>query len=89
MNQTVGAYASANAATDIAVIASLTPSNYIANSGTLLSNYILPKSATGNIGTITAAPLTITYIANPEIEAPRIEQLAIGTDRQHRMKRIQ
>ena len=50
----------ANATT---VSTALTASNYVATSGTLLSNYILPTSASG-AGTITKATLTIT--ANSE-----------------------
>ncbi|CAB3809604.1 YDG domain-containing protein [Paraburkholderia fynbosensis] len=52
-------YGQANAGTRI-ISGSLVPGNYTANSGTLLSNYLLPASATGP-GTITPAPL---YIIN-------------------------
>ncbi|WP_233885688.1 YDG domain-containing protein [Paraburkholderia flagellata] len=50
-------YAQANAGTRT-VSGALVPSNYTANSGTLLSNYLLPTSASG-LGTITPAPLFI------------------------------
>ena len=33
--------------------------NFTANAGTDLNNYTLPTSATGNVGVITAAPLTL------------------------------
>ncbi|WP_165186690.1 YDG domain-containing protein [Caulobacter soli] len=46
------------------VVAQLTPPDYVANAGTLLSNYILPTAATGP-GTINPAPLVITVIGNP------------------------
>lgn len=62
--QTVGAYASANAGTGILVTTNLSPNNFLANDGTLLSNYTLPTSASGAIGTITPASLTLLYTAN-------------------------
>ncbi|WP_158762622.1 YDG domain-containing protein [Paraburkholderia acidiphila] len=52
-------YASANAGNWI-VSGSLVPGNYTANSGTLLSNYLLPTTASGP-GIITPAPL---YVIN-------------------------
>lgn len=58
-----GSYASPNVGTGLPVTASLGASNLTANSGTLLSNYSVPTSATGAIGAIT--PATLTYVANP------------------------
>jgi len=58
VDQTSGTYASANAGTGIGVTATLGASSYTANAGTVLSNYILPTSATGQVGTITPAVLT-------------------------------
>jgi hypothetical protein len=60
--QTAGTYASAHV--DVnggsgAVSANLASSQFTANSGTLLSNYTLPTSASGNVGTITPAALTV------------------------------
>jgi hypothetical protein len=52
-------YASANAG-NWSISGSLVPGNYTANSGTLLSNYLLPTMASGP-GTISPAPL---YILN-------------------------
>jgi hypothetical protein len=62
VSQTAGTYASANV--DVnggsgAVSANLASSQFTANSGTLLSNYTLPTSASGNVGTITAAALIV------------------------------
>ena len=62
--QTLGAYADPNVANNTAlskgvVSATLNNANFTANAGTDLNNYTLPTSATGNIGVITAAPLTI------------------------------
>ena len=62
VSQTAGTYASAhvdaNGGTG-AVTANLLSGHFNANSGTILSNYTLPSSASGNIGTITPAPLTL------------------------------
>ncbi|MHB1881021.1 MAG: YDG domain-containing protein, partial [Acidithiobacillus sp.] len=60
-------YASANAGTQ-GLSATLTPSAYTpTNSGTLMSNYVLPTSATGT-GTITPAPLYVTGVtANSKV----------------------
>ena len=64
VTKTSGAYASANAGRGIVVTASLAPPDFQANSGTNLGNYILPVSASGTIGTILPAPLTIAYLAS-------------------------
>ena len=62
--QAAGAtYASANVGV-WAVNVDLTPQDYIAATNTLLSNYILPTSATG-MGEITPAILSIAVINNP------------------------
>jgi hypothetical protein len=62
VTQTAGTYASpnvnANGGTG-AVSASLLPTHLNANTGTLLSNYSLPTTASGNVGTITPAALTV------------------------------
>ena len=60
INQTVGTYASANVGTGIRVTASLDPANFVAGANTLAANYVLPTSASGNIGTITRKQLTAT-----------------------------
>ena len=60
-------YSSANAGSSIPVNATFTPTNFVANSGTNLANYILPTSATG-LGTITPAPLVLDgLIANNKV----------------------
>ncbi|MEP9360906.1 YDG domain-containing protein [Sphingomonas sp. KR3-1] len=61
--RTTGAYDSANAGTRT-VTAALTGADYAANSGTLLSNYLLPTSATG-AGAIDRANLTVTITGYP------------------------
>ncbi len=62
VTQTTGAYASpnvnANGGTGL-VSASLLPSHFSAGPGTLLSNYTLPTTASGNVGTISPAALTL------------------------------
>jgi len=63
VGQTVGTYASPNPEDNQGtgrVTASLQPSHFNANAGTLLSNYTLPIAASGNVGTITAPPPTVT-----------------------------
>ena len=57
--QAQGSYNSANVVGASTVTASLTAGNYTANNGTLLSNYVLPTSATGT-GSITPAQLSVT-----------------------------
>ena len=64
VTRTTGTYASANAGTGILVTAALAPSDFLANSGTNLANYVLPTTASGTIGTILPASLSITYLAN-------------------------
>jgi filamentous hemagglutinin family protein len=63
VTQTAGTYASANAGSPIVVTASLASGNFSANVGTILANYILPTTASGAIGSISKADLTITYNA--------------------------
>ncbi|WP_426193946.1 YDG domain-containing protein [Massilia sp. DWR3-1-1] len=58
VTQTVGTYASRNVGTS-SVSATLSGSNFVANNGTVLSNYTLPTSASGS-GTITAKSVTLT-----------------------------
>jgi filamentous hemagglutinin family protein len=60
VDQTVGAYASANAGAE-SVSASLAAANYVAGSGTNLANYSLPTLVSG-AGTITRAPLNVVDV---------------------------
>ncbi|HEY2052152.1 MAG TPA: YDG domain-containing protein, partial [Caulobacteraceae bacterium] len=57
------AYLTANAGTQ-SVTATLATSDFTPTGSTLLSNYILPTTASGT-GTITPAPLTIIIVGNP------------------------
>ena len=59
VGQTSGTYASFNVGSALGVSATLASGNFTAASGTLLSDYSLPTLAAGNIGAITAAPLTV------------------------------
>ncbi|WP_340315208.1 beta strand repeat-containing protein, partial [Rhizorhabdus argentea] len=61
INQTVGSYATPNAGTNIVVSANLVATNFTAGSGTLASNYALPTSASGAVGTISPKPLTAAF----------------------------
>lgn len=62
VNQPLAAYASAEVANNNgsgAVTATLQASNFVANAGTDMANYSLPPSASGNVGLITRAPLSV------------------------------
>jgi filamentous hemagglutinin family protein len=58
ISQAVGNFNSANVANANSITASFTPVNFVAASGTILSNYVLPTSATGT-ASITPAPITV------------------------------
>ena len=64
VSQTVGAYASANAATADLVTASLAASAFTAIGGALLTDYDLPTTASG-LGVITPLTLTAAIVGNP------------------------
>ena len=77
VTKTSGTYDTAGAGTNKSVTVSLSASDYAAVGGTLLSNYTLPTTVSGAIGTITKAPLTVTAsnasrlygAANPTLSA--------------------
>ncbi len=58
VTKTSGAYASQNVGSNILVSTTLTPSDFSPVGSTILSNYILPTSASGLIGSITVRPLS-------------------------------
>ena len=61
VKRTTGSYDSAGAGTGKTVtVSALTNADYLADGGTKLSNYSLPTSITGNVGSIGKAPLTVT-----------------------------
>jgi filamentous hemagglutinin family protein len=66
-------YASPNAGTGLTVNSTLVTSDWLANAGTNLSNYVLPSSATGNNGIITPYVLNLSgtriYDANTDADA--------------------
>ena len=64
VTQTAGTYNSADVVTADTVTTALAEADFTTNSGTLLSNYSLPVSATG-IGTISEAALNAAIIGNP------------------------
>jgi filamentous hemagglutinin family protein len=61
---TQGQFATANAATGLLVSAPLAAADFVAGPGTLASNYLLPSSASGQIGTISPRPLSATLIGS-------------------------
>jgi hypothetical protein len=79
VSKTSGTFENANAGTNKTVTVSLSSSDNAANSGTLLSNYTLPTSASGNIGTITPANLTLTALTNTKNFDGKNDALAIPT----------
>jgi len=64
VSQTTGSLADKSMGSSKAVTASLSSGNFVANSSTLLSNYTLPTTASGNIGAVSPASLTITALTN-------------------------
>ncbi len=64
VSQFAGTYASADAAAEIAVTASLASTDFVAASSTNLANYILPTTVTG-FGAITQATLTGSITGTP------------------------
>lgn len=80
VTQTMGSYASANAgANDLITVSGLTPANYNAGGGTILSNYVLPVVLIGP-GTITPAPLTIAGVTatNKIYDRTTADTLGVG-----------
>ncbi len=63
VTETVGTYSQANVGSNLLVTVALTRSDYTPTGTTDLLNYSLPTSLSGNIGSITQAPLTITASA--------------------------
>jgi trimeric autotransporter adhesin len=63
-------YTTPNAGTGLGVVSTLVTSDFVANAGTNLANYILPSSASGNNGVITPLVLNLTgtrvYDANTD-----------------------
>ncbi|MFM5914823.1 MAG: YDG domain-containing protein, partial [Chakrabartia godavariana] len=60
VTQTQGSYATKDVGTGLSVGATLTAADFLATSGTLASNYVLPTTAMGAIGDITPKAITVT-----------------------------
>ncbi len=60
VTRTTGTYDSANAGSGKLVSVELVDSDYVPTGDTDLGNYTLPTSISGNVGIISAAPLTVT-----------------------------
>ena len=60
VTQTVGAYDTKAVGTGKTVTATLAGGDFTATGGAVFSNYVLPTTAMGAIGSITAAPLTVS-----------------------------
>ena len=85
VNQTVGTYASAQVSPSITVTATLSPTNFSPAGSTLLSNYILPTSASG-LGAIKDSSITqantggfgftlFTYMLQVTSNPPAVQKL--------------
>jgi hypothetical protein len=67
VTQTTGTYAGKNVGTGLSVSATLAPTDFSPVGGTILSNYVLPTTASGNIGTITPRPLGVAATAASKV----------------------
>jgi filamentous hemagglutinin family protein len=67
VTKTEGVFDSANAGINKNVTVSLTDSDFSATGNTVLSNYTLPGSISGTIGTISKAPLIVSAIGSNKI----------------------
>lgn len=79
VSQTNGSFTDKNTGTNKGVTTVISINDIAANNGTLLSNYTLPTSASGNIGTITPANLTLTAITNTKNFDGKNDALAVPT----------
>ncbi|MEI8158669.1 MAG: filamentous hemagglutinin N-terminal domain-containing protein, partial [Burkholderiales bacterium] len=59
VTKATGTYAGKNVGTGLTVTTTLAPTDFSPVGATLLSNYTLPTSASGNIGAISVAPLSV------------------------------
>jgi filamentous hemagglutinin family protein len=82
VTQTSGSYASKEVANNMggagSVSADLSAGHFVPSGTTLLSNYTLPTVATGNVGTITRAPLTV-QVGSSTMFVTQDPQLAADT----------
>ncbi len=88
VTQTAGSYASKDVANNVGgaglVTADLAAEHFAPTGSTLLSNYTLPTVATGNVGTITRAPLTVKvgsstmFVTQDPVLAPNMGMTVIG-----------
>jgi len=64
VTKTAATLASANVGSNITTVLTLGAADFAAAQGTLLSNYVLPTSATGKIGNVTPRALTVALIGS-------------------------
>ncbi|WP_303795107.1 autotransporter-associated beta strand repeat-containing protein, partial [Sandarakinorhabdus limnophila] len=60
VNKTQGTFDNQNVGSGLPVTTTLGPADYLAGTGTLLTNYVLPSTMSGAIGAITPRPLSVT-----------------------------
>ncbi len=81
VTQSVGSYTSKNVGTGLSVTALLTAGDFSPAGSTLLANYILPTSVTGNIGVILPKALTVGGLqaVNKEYDGSLTDSLFVGS----------
>ncbi|NBS66382.1 MAG: hypothetical protein EBT33_18930, partial [Betaproteobacteria bacterium] len=86
VTKTSGTYDDPNVGSGKLVTVNLTPSDYLAGAGTNLSNYVLPTSVSGAVGSITPKPVTVsgltavnkTYDGNSSVAVSNWGTVATG-----------
>jgi filamentous hemagglutinin family protein len=79
VSKTTGTFDNANSGANKTVTVTLSSSDIVSNSGTLLTNYTLPTSASGSIGTISPASLTLTASTNTKNFDGKTDAQAVPT----------
>jgi hypothetical protein len=79
VSKTSGTFDNANSGTNKTVTVTLSSSDIVSSSGTLLTNYTLPTSASGSIGTISPATLTLTASTNTKNFDGKTDAQAVPT----------
>ncbi len=79
VTKTSGVFADKNVGANKLVTVSLTSADFAASGSTVLSNYGLPTTASGNIGEITAKSLTASYAGSNKVYSGNTTATVTGT----------
>ena len=79
VTKTSGLFADKNVGTNKLITVSLASGDFAASGSTLLSNYGLPTTASGNIGEITAKSLTASYSGSNKVYSGNTTATVTGT----------